>query len=205
MKNQSRREALGNFGNLAIRIGGGLLILFFVVNHLVGGDSPDTRGEITIQQSGVTATSTSNTTNVEAEETIEDIFIALNDVGAKEIELTTSAAKFLILDAYLENDHLLIEYEFTNTSNEVAEPMSAYRKLIDEVTQEDDNAIYDIDVDHFYDLMDSKSLDKISSANPQIKPDGVYTFYVPYLLENDSDVTFSFENSKLPKLIFTLE
>lgn len=68
MKKQSRREALGNFGDLAIRIGGGLLILFFVVNHLSGGESSGNRGTITVQQNATTAP---DTTTVEAEDVVE--------------------------------------------------------------------------------------------------------------------------------------
>lgn len=68
MSNQSRREALGNFGDLAIRIGGGLLILFFVVNHLSGGESSGNRGTITVQQNATTAP---DTTTVEAEDVVE--------------------------------------------------------------------------------------------------------------------------------------
>lgn len=183
MKKQSRSDALNSFGKGLVWIVGIVFIGLFAFNHTMKNDvmSSDSVTEETVAY-----------TSEKKEEELELIEANFDDFEDDQITFTFPMAKFVITDAYKEDDHLILEFHYTNLSDEATEPLKMFNALFDEATQEDDNAIYDLDVNHFYDLMNEKEVEKISSGNPKIKPDGFFEFYVPFELHDDSDVTFVF-------------
>lgn len=192
MKRQSAGEALGNFGRILVKT----LLVIFVFYIMIDFQSDKAP---TINERAEATES--------AEDKIESAEISLSffrDNEEAKVTTETPNSIFYLVDAYLEESHLILVFDFENLNSEAVKPLDAYRLFIDEVTQEDDNAIYDIDVNHFYDLMGQKETQKISSGNPKIKPNGKFTFYVPYMLENESPVTINLKNGTYP-IVITLD
>lgn len=192
MKRQSAGEALGNFGRILVKT----LLVIFVFYIMIDFQSDKAP---TINERAEATES--------AEDKVESAEISLSffrDNEEAKVTTETPNSIFYLVDAYLEESHLILVFDFENLNSEAVKPLDAYRLFIDEVTQEDDNAIYDIDVNHFYDLMGQKETQKISSGNPKIKPNGKFTFYVPYMLENESPVTINLKNGTYP-IVITLD
>ena len=205
MNNQNRKEALRNFGGIL----GKVLLAIFALYILVDLQSDEIEKPLTTTADRVV--DVSDLPNAEAAESTGDesesaevslSFFRDNEDAKVTTELPNSI--FDLVDAYLEDDHLILEFVFENLSSETVEPLEVYRSFIDEVTQEDDNAIYDVDINYFYDLGSKKETEKISVGNPKIKTNGKFTFYVPYMLENESPVTINLKNGAYP-IVITLD
>ena len=144
MKRQSAGEALGNFGRILVKTLF-VIFVFYIMIDFQSDKAPTINDRAKATES--------------AEDKIESAEISLSffrDNEEAKVTTETPNSIFSLVDAYLEESHLILVFDFENLKSESVEPLDAYRRFIDEVTQEDDNAIYDIDVNHFYDLMGQK-------------------------------------------------
>ena len=204
MKRQSAGEALGNFGRILVKTLLVIFVFYIVIDFQSdkSGDPSPTTDRV-VDVSGITNAEATES-NVDKTESAEVSLSFFRDNEEAKVTTETPNSIFYLVDAYLEDDHLILVFDFENLSSESVEPWDAYKRFIDDITQEDDNAIYDVDINHFYDLMGQKETQKISSGNPKIKPNGKFTFYVPYMLENESPVTINLKNGTYP-IVITLD
>lgn len=204
MKRQSPGEALGNFGRILAKTLLVIFVLYIVIDFQSNkSEKPLTTTDRVVDVSDIQNAEAAESNDVETESAEISLSFFRDNEEAK-VTTETPNSIFSLVDAYLEEDHLILVFDFENLNSESVEPLDAYRRFIDEITQEDDNAIYDIDVNHFYDLMGKKETQKISSGNPKIKPNGKFSFYVPYTLENESPVTINLKNGEYP-IVITLD
>ena len=112
-------------------------------------------------------------------------------VKTKTVDLVTESSTFRIERVALLGDSILIEMVYFNTSNDATNPLDAWTYHT-RVSQEDDNAIYVLDLDFFSDF--TSDYPQLSFDNPLIKPGGSYAVSMVYELETKGEPVL-FENS----------
>lgn len=163
MKNQSRSEALRNFLKYIFLFVGGFFA-FIIFLNTQQDDSPE---DVIV---------TAAATVIDQEEEEENYILESNDFKLE-------FKRFSVLENQLYVDILY--------HNKDSEPTIPYNHYIFNVNayQEDDNAIYDLDLDFFADDHESE-YDGLSISAPKIKQGGQYGFYVVYDLVNDEEINF---------------
>ena len=112
-------------------------------------------------------------------------------VETETVDLITEFSTFTIERVALLGNSILIEMVYFNTSNDATNPLDAWTYHT-RVSQEDDNAIYVLDLDFFSDF--TSDYPQLSFDNPLIKPGGSYAVHMVYELETRGEPVL-FENS----------
>ena len=112
-------------------------------------------------------------------------------IETETIDLVTEFSTFTIERVALLGNSILIEMVYFNTGNDATNPLNAWTYRT-RVSQEDDNAIYVLDLDFYSDF--TSDYPQLSFDNPLIKPGGSYAVHVVYKLETRGEPVL-FENS----------